>query len=86
MPISTSSGIQQVAQDFRAVHDLRGAFAHQHVVAGDVGFAFGAVEDQGVDLLLADTQLDVAGEYRAAQADDTGHAQQLRNSSGAWLR
>ena len=34
---------QHEAHHLYALHDLRGAFAHQHIVASNPGFAFGAV-------------------------------------------
>ena len=53
--------------------DAAGAFAHQPVVAGDIGLALGAVDHQGVQ--PASGQLEVGGEQRAAQA---GHAARLQ--------
>jgi hypothetical protein len=67
---------QHVAHDGGALEDRLGAFAHQHVVAGDEGFAFGTVEHQGIEPpLLAGVELQVAGKHRAAETDDAGVAQ-----------
>ncbi len=69
--------IQQFAQHFRAAQDVGGTFAHQHVVAGDVRLALGAVEHQRLDLVLVRIRLHVAGEYRAAQSDHARLTQQM---------
>ena len=69
-------GLQQMAHDRRATQDLGRAFAHQPVVAGDVGFALGAVQDQRAGRVFgARAQLDVGRKARSAHADDAGIAQ-----------
>jgi hypothetical protein len=78
--------LHQVRHDFDARHDFGCAFAHQQVVGGDPGFALGAVQDQGLDLLLAGIEFDVGGEHRAAQADDAGIAQQGAHRIGVGSR
>ena len=67
---------EHVAHDERALEDGRGALAHQHVVAGNEGLAFGAVQDEGIQIpLFSRVELQVAGEHCAAQTDDAGIAQ-----------
>ena len=53
---------------------LQGVFAQQHFIAGDIGLALGAVEDQGVHRVAAGIELDRRREARAAKADDAGVA------------
>ena len=55
-----------------AADDLLGALQHGAVVAGDVGLALGAVDDDGVHLADAAGDLHVSGEGRAAHTDDAG--------------
>ena len=43
--------MQDMAEEQGARDQFGGAHLHQHIVGGDVGFTFGAVEDQGVDHL-----------------------------------
>ena len=74
----------EAEQDARARQDAVGALAHQAIVAGDPGFAFGAVEDQGVHA-RALAELHMAGEGGAAQTDQAAVAQpgQRRVATGA---
>ena len=74
----------QAQQDACARQDAFGTLAHQAIVAGDPGFAFGAVEDQGVDA-RALAELHMAGEGGAAQTDQAAVAQpgQRRVATGA---
>lgn len=44
----------------------------QAVVAGDIGFTFGAVEDQGVDRAVAGVGFHCRRERRTAQTHDAG--------------
>ena len=72
-------GIQHITDDFCALDDFFGAFAHQQVIAGDVGFALRAVQHHGFNLVFAGAQFLVAGEGRAAQPDHARHAQHKAN-------
>ena len=46
---------------------------HQAVIAGQVGFALGAIDDQSLQIVtLAQVELDGGGESRATHADDAG--------------
>ena len=65
---------RQLRQNLCAAHDGGGAFAHQALVAGNPRFAFGAVQDQRVNLMPV-AQLDVTGKGRAAQPHDAAVAQ-----------
>ena len=55
--------------ELRALQQQVGLFQHDAVIAGEVGFALGTIDDEGIDgcALQAD-QLDAGGESRAAQA------------------
>ena len=55
-----------------AADDLSGALKHRAMVAGDVGLALRAVDDDGIDLADAAGDLRVRGERCAAHTDDTG--------------
>src|SRR5690606_37624743 len=50
-------GADGAGQDLPAFDHGDGAFAHEHFVAGDPGLAFGAVEDDGVQVRPAPAQL-----------------------------
>ncbi len=73
----------------RYVHagdDPVGLLAHQQVVAGDVGFALGAVDDQRVDGVVgAGIELDAGGKARAAKSDDARPADALAQFGGIAL-
>ncbi len=72
-------GLDQLHQDIDARNQLAGALAHQHVISGDIGFAFGAVDDQRVDLLRRPCgEFHRRGETGAAQAADAGFADQCQ--------
>ena len=49
-------GADNLQQNLGASNDLVGAFAHQHVIGGDVWLALGTVENQRVDGALAGVQ------------------------------
>ena len=61
-------------QNQRALNHFGGAFAHQHVIGGDVRLAFRAVQNQGMNGLLAHVQFHRRGEAGAAHAGDTAVA------------
>jgi hypothetical protein len=61
-----------VREDADAFHHLRGAILHQTVVGGDIGFAFGGVDNQRLNFIAAAAQFDAGREARAAQ---TGNAE-----------
>ena len=76
-------GLNQLHQDIDTGDQLAGAFAHQYIVSGDVRLAFGAVDDQRVDLLRgARGELGRAGEAGATQATDAGLADFLQQLAG----
>ncbi|MCY1398729.1 hypothetical protein D9M71_137660 [compost metagenome] len=71
--------LQDVDEHLDAGDQFGGAFAHQHVVGADVGLALGAVDDQGVDIVLgARGQLGGGGETGAAEPGDAGLADALQ--------
>ena len=75
--------LQQVAEDADAAHDILGALAHQHVIAGHERLAFGPVDDQVFHRhRFGGGQLGVAREHRAAKADDARIAQNLTHALG----
>ena len=83
MAITIFCYAQRVGHDAGAVDHLVGMLAHHAVVAGEVGFALGAVEQQDFELVArAEIQLDRRGEGGAAHADDArlgdAFADQLR--------
>ena len=69
--------LEHVGQEQRACDDLGGVLAHQHVVAADVGLAFGAVDDQ---CLARYGRRELVGRRidGAAEADDAAGAQAPR--------
>ncbi len=70
-------GLQGVFHDQQALDDLVGMLLHEHGVTGDVGFAFGAVEQQGADVVAGTgIELDETGKAGSAETDDAGIAQQ----------
>jgi hypothetical protein len=76
-------GVEHVAHGDDALEHVAGALAHQQVVAGDEGLAFGAVDHQGLEVaFLAGLELGVAGEDRAAEADHAGVAQEVAQLVG----
>ncbi len=66
-----AAGADRARQQPPAQHDFVGVFAQQGVVAGDPGFALGAVEDQQ---FAPDRQFLRRREAGAAQSDDAGGA------------
>ena len=59
----------QLLQYPGARNNLVGAFAHQHVIGGDIWLAFGAIDNQGGDAgFRLYRQLDRGGKARAAHA------------------
>ena len=57
--------LAQGTQNRHAAHHVIGAFAHEHGIATDIGLAFRAVNDQGIDCRIAiGGQLRRAREYR----------------------
>ncbi|MCY1532733.1 hypothetical protein D9M68_680210 [compost metagenome] len=71
--------LDQLGEDVDAGDQLFGALAHQQIVGGDIGFALGAVDHQGMDLLgRPGVELDRRGEAGAAQAADPGLADHLQ--------
>ncbi len=69
------------------VQDVAGTLAHQPIVAGDIGLALGAVQDQGADALIgAGVELDAGRKRRAAQSDHAGPADALANLGRVQLR
>jgi hypothetical protein len=78
MPTSTCFGNQHALHDQRAAQDAFGFGPHQHVVAGDEGLAFGAVDDQRVGgAALARRQLEMTREDGTAQTHHAGVAQEI---------
>jgi hypothetical protein len=71
MPISTSR-LQNMGEDADAFDNLRRAILHQAVVGGDIGFAFGGVNNQRFNFIAAAAQFAAGRESRAAQP---GHAE-----------
>ncbi|MNP34357.1 hypothetical protein D3C76_1276380 [compost metagenome] len=61
-----------MAQDLGAFDNLSGLFLHQPVVGGDIGLAFGSVEDQGFHLFTAALQLTGRWETCAPQTGNPG--------------
>jgi len=61
-------GADNLQQNLGAGDDLVGAFAHQHVIGGDVWLAFGTVENQRVDGALTGVQFHRSGKARTAHA------------------
>ena len=60
-------GTEDFGGDLCAVDDVSGVFADLQVIAGDVGFAFGGVDDEGVCWMA---EFACGGESCAAKADD----------------
>ena len=68
----------EAEQDARARQDAVGALAHQAIVAGDPGFAFGAVDYQRINRLAGRRgQLHMCREGRTAHADKTSVTYQV---------
>jgi len=63
---------EHLGQELGAANDLLGPLQHGAVVAGDVGLALRAIDDDGVHLADAAGDLHVGGERSAAHADDAG--------------
>ena len=61
---------EHLGQELGAADDLLRPLQHGAVVAGDVGLALRAVDDDGADLADAAGDLHVGGERGAAHADD----------------
>ena len=67
-----------IAQDFCTLDDLVCALAHQDVIGGDIGLAFGAINNQCFNMCARlDGQLDRAGKTRAAHTGDPGVSDQV---------
>ncbi len=78
---------QQVHDDACPPDDVTGALPHQHVVAGDVGLALGAVQDEGPDRLeRSGIELDAGGKGAAPQPDDAGPMDALAERGGLEVR
>ena len=71
MPISTRFGCRGRG-NADAAHHFLGAFAHQQVVAGDEGLAFGAVDHQFPSAPSSRRSACRGWEDGAAEADDAG--------------
>ena len=66
--------------ELRALQQQVGLFQHDAVIAGEVGFALGAIDDKGIDgCALQAGQLDAGGESRAAQSHQTAGAHRHQN-------
>ena len=61
------TGLQHMGEDTDPLHDLRGAVLHQAVIGGDIGFAFGGVDNQGLNFIAATAQFDAGREPCATQ-------------------
>ena len=62
-----------MGHDAGTVNDFVGIFAHQTIIAGQIGFALGAVEQQGFKLFLgAQIQLYCRRKCSTTHADDAG--------------
>ena len=64
--------LQDVLQDPDSLDDFRGLFAHQAVIAGDIGLAFGSVDDEDMGLSHSPSDLLVRRKPRSAHAGDAG--------------
>ena len=74
---------KQVTKDRDTANDFFGALAHQHVVAGHVRLALGAVDDEILHRYRSGRrQFRVAGKGSAAETDDTGIAQEFAHPLG----
>ena len=65
-------GLYDVLQNPGPANDLFNPFPQQAAVAGNVGFAFGTIDQQQVDVVAGTRQFDRGRETCAAQADDAG--------------
>ena len=70
-------GANNMQQNLCALNDFSRAFAHQHVIGGDVRLTLGAVQNQGVNLALAGAQFNGGGETGAAHTGNTALADML---------
>ena len=78
---------EQVMHDSHTREDISGALAHQQIVAGDVGLAFGPVDDQCADALIrAGVELDAGRKRGAAESDHAGPTDALANLGRVQLR
>ena len=78
--------LKQLHQDVDAADQRVGLFAHQQIVGADVRLALGAVDDQGVNLLLrAGGEFDRRGETGAAETADAGLADFFQQRGGVQL-
>ena len=58
---------EDMAQHRYALGNAVRLFLHQTVIAGDIGFTFGTVDDQDFHFLAAGSQFDIGREARAAE-------------------
>ncbi len=76
---SFAGGGDQVLQHLSAGDDFVGALAHEDVVGGDIGLAFGAVDNQGIDgFVTLGVEFHRRGKTRTAHTGDTGFANALQ--------
>ena len=57
-------------KDADPLHNLRRAILHQAIVSGDIGFAFGGIDNQCVDFITAAAQFCSRREAGAAESGD----------------
>ncbi len=62
--------LQNMREDADAFHYLRGAVLHQTVIGGDIGFTFGGVDNQRLDLIATAAQFDPGREACATQTSN----------------
>ena len=75
-------GTKDVGGDLRAADDGGGMFADLHVIAGDIGFAFGGVDDEGAGGVFEFAR---GGEAGAAQSADAAFVDAGEQFGGAAL-
>ena len=79
-------GAQDFLQYSRTQHNLIRLFAHQHLIATDVGFALSAVEYQSMNSgILAGFGFCMSGVHRTAEAGNTGTTNGFIQCFGTFL-
>ena len=62
------TGLQNMHQDAHAFDYLCGAILHQAIISGDIGFAFGGIDNQCLNKIAATFQFRAGRETGAAQS------------------
>ncbi len=69
--------MQQMVEDVDPLRDLLRTLLHQTIVGGNIGFAFGGVDNQGANAAQTALQFSGGGKAGAAQPGDTGLMEML---------